>query len=184
MRRVFSIMMASVLMALSLSAGLTAMAETYTSLTGTTEDVYYTYTKEDTEVLTPVYSVDIEMGDLTFNYTYKEKQVWDFDNHKIKTVKDATASKWDKTDVNVTVTNNSNVGVYVKGKVTNKNVNGIGLVDSTGHGISQWLNPPKTEGGTGESVTYRVVVTGEPLSETSERSAIGTVSITLSASAS
>lgn len=184
MKRIISIVMASVLMALSLSMGLTAMAETYTSLTGATGNVYYTYTKAETEVLTPVYSVDIDMGDLTFNYTYKEKQVWDFEKHEIKTVKDTTATKWDKTKIDITITNNSNVGVYVKGKVNNSGTNGVAIMDSTGHGVAQWLNPSETGEGNGESITYSVVVTGTPLSEQSAKVDVGTVAITLSASAS
>ena len=67
---------------------------------------------------TKIYSADIAWDDLTFTYTYTDKLQWNPANHKYETVvANAEATKWDKTEAKVTVTNHSNDAINVTAAV-------------------------------------------------------------------
>lgn len=118
MKRFLSMMMASVLMVLTFSTALTAMAGTPSGATGNLPDnmkieLYYTY-EEETNELVPDFQIEIAVPDsMTFNYKAVYKQEWDNDEHKVKTVLDESESGWttSKYETAVDIENYSNVGV-------------------------------------------------------------------------
>lgn len=115
-KRILSVLMATMMMVLMLSTGLTAMAGSNTSTDPEDVDVDIICTfKTETTPLLPNYSVKFEWTDLNFTYTKRYIEYWDDDSFMVKT-KDGVSS-WDKTSGTITITNNSNVGVTVGGKL-------------------------------------------------------------------
>lgn len=172
MKRFLSIVMASVLMMLTLSTGLTAMAEKITTSTGSKNlNAGYTVTEGDTEPLTPVYDIDISVtNNLKVNYTKKYKQQWNNETHEIETVLDTEKSGWDRTEETVTIVNNSNVGVKLSAQ-------GGGMVygvkcNVTNSVSNKWLNP-------GEEYVLTVAFSGTP-DEGRKEGSVGPVMIQIS----
>lgn len=112
MKRLLSITMASVLMVLTLSAGLTAMAETASGTSNYNSKNFspsYYYTTSSTP-FTANYNIVFEWDNLDFVYTKNSVTTWDSGNFRLKT--EESGSKWNKTSATIKVTNNSNVGFY------------------------------------------------------------------------
>lgn len=115
MKRFLSVMMATVLMALTLSTGLTVMAQNYTT-NDDIESPEVTFTPEISRVhkFSIIYNYTIEWGDLDFKYVKKYKQVWDGTTHVLKEVLDEDTTGWEGGDTRtITITNNaaSTVGI-------------------------------------------------------------------------
>lgn len=149
MKRLFSITMASVLMMLTLSAGLTAMAETSSGTSYYNSKTFspsYYYTTEG-ESLTPTYNIVYEWDDLDFVYTKKNVQYWDSSSFSLQTKEEGSA--WNKTSATIKVTNNSNVGFYSK-----MNTSGMPACLSVASDKEQ-LNP-------GETSTITITASGVP----------------------
>lgn len=172
MKRFLSIMMASVLMTLTLSTGLTAMAENITTSTGSQSfNVSFNVAEGDIETLTPVYDVDISItNDLRFIYTKKYKQQWNNTTHEIETVVDTEKSGWSNTEESVTVTNNSNVGVKVS--IMGSLMPLYGVTASLSEVREKWLNPE-------ESVSGKITIRGTP-DDGKNDSQVGMVTIQIS----
>lgn len=111
MKRLISTMMAAVLLTLTLSTGLTAMATNEGGSDDQSAAVYYQFV-QDEDALAVVY--DIVVGNLP-NFVYKRvtKQVWDNDTHSIRTVLDEQKTGWTSESEDLTITNNSTVGISV-----------------------------------------------------------------------
>lgn len=169
MKRFLSIMMASVLMVLTLSTALTAMAESdlpddlYVS-------AYYTY-EEETTTLTPDYQVDIDMpGDFTYNYKRVYKQEWDNTNNRIKTVVDESASGWTTPAAEIKITNNSNVGITAGVLYMSLRDYNFAKIEHDGN-EDTWLDA------NGGKMTISLKLTGAPSSGSSEATKFGQIEI-------
>lgn len=141
MKRIVSIMMASAMMALALSTGLAAMAETYT---GTTDSLTKTISGNvvtDTQKLSRVYSVDFQWDTASaFTYTKKQKEVWNTSRHGIETV-GVEGGSWDIEEIGFTVTNNSELGIKVNSSFTSR---GSFISVSFENDEAHWVNPGET----------------------------------------
>lgn len=167
MKRFLSIMMASVLMVLTLSTGLTAMAESITTSQGDkTLTAAYTVADGGTETLTPSYDVDISVtNDLKATYTKKYKQQWNSTSHEIETVLDEDKSGWNSTVETVTITNNSNVGVKLTVSGGGANNGATCRVENAVSG--EWLNPT-------EKYVVKVSFSGVP-NESATEATVGAI---------
>lgn len=139
MKRLVSIVMASVMMVLMMSTGLTAMAQSYSGTGEQSAEVYAVY-KTVTKRLTPVYSIEIDWGTLKIYYTKAYKEVWNNTTHSIKPVEDDENTGWTTTSFDVSITNNSNVGIqyYFDGSIEEIPGTFEGFEFSDTH---LWLNP-------------------------------------------
>lgn len=111
MKRFLSAVMATVFLTLTLSLGLTAMAEEqkYTGGFGMA-DVKYTY-KVETKKLSTECEYYIDFGNLTFAYTkeYKQVPIDEAPYYRTEFVKEG----WDHTSANIKVRNASEAGIMV-----------------------------------------------------------------------
>lgn len=147
MKRLISIMIASVLLTMTLSTGLTALAAD--DFGANTKAVSYTSTLVSTEELTPTYSFEITWGSLEFTYEAYKKQQWNTEKNVIETVLDTEKSKWTTSSSNFTVKNNSNVGIKVSMNVHNGGALGeTAKVSVSGVDGETWVQPGKSITGT------------------------------------
>lgn len=169
MRRFLSIVMASVLMMLTLSIGLTAMAEKVTTNTGSQSfSVSFAVSEGDTVFLVPTYDIDVTVtNDLKFTYVKKYKQRWDTTNHEIETVE--SGSGWNNTEETLKIINNSNVGVKIVAIYGGMEKNGVSVAFSN-EARGKWLNP-------GEEHSSTITVSGVP---TGDGDIVGSVAVQIS----
>lgn len=112
MKRFLSVLMASVLMVLTLSTGLTAMAESYTGTSIGTQQINAKYSTSTT-TLDKTVKIEITWPSLVYTYKDVKKEVWNSSTHTVDTVQDTSATGWDKADRKITVKNNSAIGVKI-----------------------------------------------------------------------
>lgn len=161
MKRMVSIIMASVLMVLTLSMGLTAMAETITSVSTQSKNLTL-YVEGKPKTLTPTYSIDIEWGNLEFKYKYATKQVWDPVNHTVVTKWDEDVSGWDHESTTIKVINNSNVGLQAVITYSASGQEAGKYFTCSGTSSMTWLNTPAD--GNNE-ISSTISVKGAPVEE-------------------
>lgn len=138
MKRFLSTMMASLLVVLTLSTGLTARAETATDYDTDDRNVYMSYAyKEEVTKLDKVYEIVYTWDNLDFVYTKKYKEVWDNDLHRI--IQQDDTSGWNMDSATITMTNNSSVGVYF-----HIDLSGVFDYLTVSGGGGQWLNPKES----------------------------------------
>lgn len=178
-----SIMMASVLMVLTLSSGLTAMASTYggDAAVPTIPDVEvsYVFTVAETKKLDVIYSIDLDIDEMKFTYVSALKEQWDDSTHTIKTVKDTEKTGWDKTSAAIKITNNSNVGLYVTMSYDDSlHGSNAGRQFTLKNETIGWINPTKDATTTLEVKDASAI--GVPLVSTGTTTAtVGKITITL-----
>ena len=165
MKKIILVLLA---LALVLSMSVTAFA----SDLGGSKDVTAKYEKNESEQ--PIYSVDLNWGNLTFTYSETVKKVWNPDTHTYDT--SVTGGSWDKTESKITVTNHSNVSVAVSMSVTPVTGTGVNVSLTGGNATLKAGEVGNVSGA--DSVTGTVKVSGKPNS-TVTKDGIKVASITV-----
>ena len=177
MKKFFAILL---IMAILLSFGLTASAETLTGPGLSDSTVYLTVNEAATDENTPIYSVTIEFTDLAYTYN-RASSVWNPNEHNYNT----TPAGWADSSGSFKVINSSNVPVNVSAKVgvststagLNYSYNGIILTLGNQYAELAKCMP----NGTPPNAVFSLTASGEPDEGiTANNSPIGSVFVTIS----
>ena len=172
MKKIVSLLL---IVALTLTLGITAVAADATLGQGGNKEIDVTAKYESSSSTPAVYSVDISWSNMVFVYTQESTKNWNATTHSYETV---SQGDWDHTTATITITNHSNVAVDVN--VEYMAVDGTGVTGTMSNASDTLAAGEENNYDGAAAMTATLAISGTPSDAVSANGVkIGTLKITL-----